>query len=199
MSVGGKASGERRASSRPSAPGVPLPPAELGSSGAVAARRGFSPAAAAVSTPTSAAPSSRRAGAPTAGARGDARPRWDDSNEKSARGLWDLTWKGSDGLSSLHVRAQPHPQCSRSAGKIASLMFAPPEDGDVVSREHWKEHAEACELGGLTPAQQPRSAPRSTRCGHRCPPRHFGKARPSIAVTPKPFFFSSAVSCLKPP
>ena len=95
-----------------------------------------------------------------------------DSNEKSARGLWDLTWKGSDGLSSLHVRAQPHPQCSRSAGKIASLMFAPPEDGDVVSREHWKEHAQACELGGLTPAQQPRSAPRSTRCGHGLR-RHF--------------------------
>ena len=138
-------------------------------------------------------------GAAPAGATGHARSGWADTNEKSARGLWDLTWKGSDGLSSLHVRAQPHPQCSRSAGKIASLMFAPPEDGDVVSREHWKEHAEACELGGLTPAQQPRSAPRSTRCGHRGPPRHIGKARPSIAVTSKPFFFSSADSCLKPP
>ena len=108
---------------------------------------------------------------------------------QAGRGLWDLTWKGSDGLSSLHVRAQPHPQCSRSAGKIASLMFAPPEDGDVVSREHWKEHAEACELGGLTPAQQPRSAPRSTRCGHRCPPRHFGKARPSMRFRRSRSFF----------
>ena len=178
---------------------MPLPPAELGSSGAVAARRGFSPAAAAVSTPTSAAPSSMARGAAPAGATGDARSGWANTNEKSARGLWDLAWQGSNGLSSLHVRAQPHPQCSRSAGKIASLMFAPPEDGDVVSREHWKEHAEACELGGLTPAQQPRSAPRSTRCGHRGPPRHIGKARPSIAVTSKPFFFSSADSCLKPP
>ena len=68
-------------------------------------------------------------------------------------------------------------------------MFAPPEDGDVVSREHWKEHAEACELGGLTPAQQPRSAPRSTRCGHRCPPRHFGKARPSMRFRRSRSFF----------
>ena len=128
-------------------------------------------------------------GAAPAGATGDARSGWADTNEKSARGLWDLAWQGSDGLSSLHVRAQPHPQCSRSAGKIASLMFAPPEDGDVVSREHWKEHAEACELGGLTPAQQPRSAPRSTRCGHRCPPRHFGKARPSMRFRRSRSFF----------
>ena len=194
-----KASGERSASSRPREPGVPLAPAEQGASGAPAARQGFPPAVGSAATPASAAPSRGGRGAAPTGATGEARSGWADTNEKSARGLWDLTWKGSDGLSSLHVRAQPHPQCSRSAGKIASLMFAPPEEGDVASREHWKEHAEACELGGLTPAQQPRSAPRSTRCGHRCPPRHFGKARPSIAVTSKPFFFSSADSCVKPP
>ena len=136
-----KASGERSASSRPRAAGVPLAPAELGSSGAVAARRGFPPAVGSAATPASAAPSSSERGAAPAGATGDARSGWADTNEKSARGLWDLAWQGSDGLSSLHVRAQPHPQCSRSAGKITSLMFAPPVDGDVVSREHWKEHA----------------------------------------------------------
>ena len=136
-----KASGERSASSRPRAAGVPLAPAEQGLSGAPAARQGFPRAVGSAATPTCAASSSMARGAAPAGATGHARSGWADTNEKSARGLWDLAWQGSDGLSSLHVRAQPHPQCSRSAGKIASLMFAPPEDGDVVSREHWKEHA----------------------------------------------------------